>query len=62
MGATIQRTRYLEKEKLILTDDCKFGVQEGSGIKTIGGMDILTNNQVSSHGSEFSLFSLRVFR
>lgn len=45
MGATIQKTRYLEDEKLILTDES--GIREGSRVKVVSGVDILTNNQVS---------------
>jgi hypothetical protein len=45
MGATIQKTRYLEDEKLILTDES--GVKEGARVKVVSGLDVLTNNQVS---------------
>ena len=55
MGATIQKTRYSEEKKLILTDDS--GVPEGADIKTISGSDVLTNNQVSFHYSS-DLFNL----
>ncbi|KZT11193.1 uncharacterized protein LAESUDRAFT_601882, partial [Laetiporus sulphureus 93-53] len=46
MGATIQRTRYSNTSKRILTDE---GSESGadSDIKVVSGLDILTNNQVN---------------
>ncbi|KAI0074708.1 hypothetical protein K474DRAFT_1513940 [Panus rudis PR-1116 ss-1] len=46
MGATIQRTRYSEDSKRILTDES--GVPKSvTSVKVISGIDILSNNQVN---------------
>lgn len=47
LGATVQRTRYDEKQKLIMTDEIDGG-------KAINGLDILTNNQVNVLSSVLS--------
>lgn len=45
MGATIQRTRYSEDSKRILTDES--GIPKSTtSLKVISGLDILSNNQV----------------
>ena len=42
LGATVQRTRYDEKKKLVLQDDSA----DRPATTVISGLNILTNNQV----------------
>jgi len=46
MGATIQRTRYSNSTKRILTDE-SLEPPSNVDIKVVSGLDILTNNQVN---------------
>lgn len=45
MGATIQRTRYSNTSKRILTDESSEPASD-TDIKVVSGLNILTNNQV----------------
>ena len=45
MGATIQRTRYSDTSKHILTDESEEPSKDAD-IKVVSGLNILTNNQV----------------
>lgn len=45
MGATLQRTRYSQTTKRILTDEASEPAS-GAEIKVVSGFDILNNNQV----------------
>lgn len=50
LGATVQRTRYLNTTKRILTDEAGVPTPDAD-IKVISGLDLLTNNQVSESDS-----------
>lgn len=47
MGATIQRTRYSSSTKRILTDE-SLAPGPDADVKVISGVNLLSNNQVSS--------------
>ena len=50
MGATIQRTRYSNTSKRILTDESTEPSRDAD-IKVVSGLNILTNNQVGPDSS-----------
>ncbi|KAI0363414.1 hypothetical protein BV20DRAFT_958350 [Pilatotrama ljubarskyi] len=46
LGATLQRTRFINSTKRILTDEAPEPAS-GSDVKVVSGYDVLTNNQVN---------------
>jgi hypothetical protein len=50
IGATLQRTQYSNTSKRILTDTSTVP-QEGSDIKVVSGLDVLSNNHVRKSAS-----------
>lgn len=44
LGATVQQTRYSKTKRVVLQDENK----TTEGVQVISGMNVLTNNQVSS--------------
>lgn len=50
LGATLQRTQYSNTSKRILTDTSTVP-QEGSDIKVVSGLDVLSNNHVRKSAS-----------
>lgn len=57
LGATIQRTRYSEERKHILQDDSP----DGTDVKIISGVHVLSNNQVNLISSVFTALVLARF-
>lgn len=53
MGATIQRTRYSNTAKRILTDESPEPTKSAD-IKVVSGLNILTNNQVRPDNSTYA--------
>ena len=46
MGATLQQTRYSNESKKILTEESTDAALRAADVKTISGIDILSNSQV----------------
>ncbi|KAI0093824.1 integral membrane protein DUF92-domain-containing protein [Irpex rosettiformis] len=47
MGATLQQTRYSGESKKILTEESLDSALHGADVKTISGIDVLSNSQVN---------------
>jgi uncharacterized membrane protein len=57
LGATLQRTQYSNTSKRILTDTSTVP-QDGSDIKVVSGLDMLSNNHVRTSASTHAYFVL----
>ncbi|KAH9051584.1 integral membrane protein DUF92-domain-containing protein [Lactarius deliciosus] len=60
LGATLQRTQYSITSKRILTD-ASIAPEDGSEVKDVSGVDVLSNNNVNLISSTLTAFALGYF-